>query len=373
MSAPIPFVDLKSQYASIREEVDAAIQDVITNTAFVGGSGVADFEASFAAYCEAEHCVGVGNGTDALYLAMRALGLGAGDEIITVSNTFIATVEGITLTGATPIFVDIDPKTYLMDPALLEAAVTPKTKAIVAVHLYGQPVEMAPVMKVAQAHGLKVIEDAAQAHGARLGGQRVGGLADVSCFSFYPGKNLGAYGDAGAVVTNDAALAERVRKLSNHGRSEKYLHEMEGVNSRLDGLQAAVLGVKLKQIDTWNGQRRAAAAAYEEILSGTPGVVTPGVRDDVEPVWHLFVVQVVDREGLSAHLAKNQIACGIHYPVPLHLQPAYAGLKITRGALPVTEAVCDKIISLPIFPELGPEGAQRVAHAVAEFASTQGW
>ena len=369
----IPFVDLKAQYAAIKDEVDPAIARIIAHTAFVGGQEVADLEREFAAYCEVAHCVGVGNGTDALYLALRGLGIGAGDEVITVPNTFIATTEAISQTGATVVFVDADPDTYLMDPAKVEAAITPKTKALLPVHLYGQPVDMTALRKIADAHGLKLIEDAAQAHGARDQGKRVGSLGDVACFSFYPGKNLGAYGDAGAVVTNDAELAERVRRLSNHGRLEKYTHEMEGVNSRLDGIQAAVLRVKLKHIDDWNGQRRAAAATYDRLLAEVPGVKTPKVRDGVEPVYHLYVIECPDRDGLSEHLKAQGIASGIHYPLPLHRQPAYAHLGIPEGTFPGVESGCPKLLSLPMFPELGEAGAERVAAAVAEFAKAQGW
>jgi len=373
MIQPIPFVDLRGQYRSIRHEVDPAIQAIVDQTAFIGGKAVSDFEAAFAALCAIRHCVGVGNGTDALYLAMRALGLGPGDEVITVSHTFIATAEGISLTGATPVFVDIDAETYLMDANALEGAVSPRTKAIVAVHLYGQPVDMTPVMAVAKRHGLKVIEDAAQAHGARDLGARVGGLGDVACFSFYPGKNLGAYGDGGAVVTGDTQLAERIRMLANHGRRDKYLHEMEGVNSRLDALQAAVLGVKLRYLDSWNEARRNVAMAYREALAGVPGVVLPQVRAGAEPVWHLFVIQAPDRDGLRSHLTNQGIGSGVHYPVPLHRQPAYEARQIPLGRLPATEFVSERILSLPIFPELSNEAVARIASAVADYASARRW
>jgi len=369
----IPFVDLKAQYQSISSELTPVIASILENTAFIGGAAVSNFEAAFAKYCEVKSCVGVGNGTDALSIAMTALGLKAGDEVITVSHTFIATAESISATGATPVFVEINPSTYLIDPAAAEAAITPKTRAIVAVHLYGQAVDFAPLRKIADKHNLKLIEDAAQAHGARFDGKRVGSFGDVACFSFYPGKNLGAYGDGGAVVTNDDALAEKVRKISNHGRLDKYLHEMEGVNSRLDGLQAAILGVKLPHLDSWNAGRRAMAAIYSEALASTPGVVLPTIAAGAEPVWHLYVIQVPDREGLQAYLSDQQIASGFHYPIPLHRQPAYARMKLEEGSMPITESVSGKIISLPMFAELGEARATKVAEAVQAYAKQAGW
>ncbi len=373
MRSPIRFVDLEAQYWLIKEEIDAAIASVIERSAFVGGPDLSRFEAHFAEYCEVEHCVGVGNGTDALILALWGLGIGPGDEVITTTHTFIATVEAISRVGAHPVLVDVDPETYLIDPAAVEAAVTPRTRAIIAVHLYGQPAPMDALVAIAERHGLALVEDAAQAHGARYEGRRVGSLGDVACFSFYPGKNLGAYGDGGAVVTRDGALAETVRKLSNHGRSEKYLHERVGTNSRLDGLQAAILDVKLVHLDAWNEARREVARAYEAALAELPGVVLPRVREDAEPVWHLYVVQCPDRDGLRAHLADAGIASGIHYPIPVHRQPAYADLGLGPGSLPVSEAACERILSLPIFPELGADGARYVADAVAAYARAQGW
>jgi len=373
VSNAIPFVDLRRQYVRIREEIDVAIQDTLDRAAFIGGAKVAEFEGEFARYCGVSSCVGVGNGTDALFLALRSLGIGPGDEVITVSHTFIATAEGITLTGARPVFVDIDPNTYLMCPDAVEAAITSRTKAVLAVHLYGQAVDMDPLMALAESRGLWVVEDAAQAHGASTGGRRVGSFGDAACFSFYPGKNLGAYGDAGAVVTKDADLALRVRKLANHGRTEKYVHEFPGVNSRLDALQAAVLSVKLRHLDSWTDDRRAAAAAYCDALANVPGVTTPTVRDGAESVWHLFVVQVPDRAKLRAHLADHGVQSGVHYPVPLHLQPAYREPGVAAGAFPVTEEVTKRILSLPMFPELGCEAAVRVAQIVSDFSTAQGW
>jgi len=360
---PIPLVDLRAQHASIRAELDAAIERVIARSAFIGGEEVQQFEREFAAFCAVKACVGVGNGTDALYLTLRALGIGAGDEVITVAHTFIATAEAISLTGARPVFVDIREETMLMDPGKLEAAITPRTKAIVPVHLYGQPCEMDRILDVARRHQLKVVEDAAQAHGARWRGKRAGSLGDVACFSFYPGKNLGALGDGGAVVSNNEALIQRIRMLANHGRLEKYTHEMEGVNSRLDGLQAALLRVKLKHLDRWNTARQRYAAAYLQVL-GESGARLPVVHPEAESVWHLFVVRVAERERFQTRLKERGIATGVHYPLPLHLQPAYKRLNLPKGSLPVSEKVCAEVVSLPIYAELTEAQLARVAEAV---------
>jgi dTDP-4-amino-4,6-dideoxygalactose transaminase len=360
----IQLVDLRAQYELIGAEINGAIQAVIDGSAFIGGNEVKQFEAEFAAYCEAKACVGVGNGTDALYLTLRALGIGPGDEVITVAHTFIATSEAISMTGARPVFVDIKDNTMLMDPDLLEAAISPRTKAIMPVHLYGQPCEMDAIMEIADRHGLKVIEDAAQAHGARWRGRRVGSIGDAACFSFYPGKNLGAFGDAGAVVSNDEDLIERIRMLANHGRLEKYTHKVEGVNSRLDGLQAAILRVKLRHLDEWNQQRRQHSDFYLEAL--TNGFVRPPVvHEDVLPVWHLFVVRVDDREFLQKKLKEEGIATGIHYPVPLHLQPAYQQFGIPPGSLPVTEKAAGEVVSLPMYPELTSTQLETIVNAIS--------
>ena len=360
----IPLVGLYDQYQDIKNEIDRAIESVITTSAFVGGDEVRQFEKEFAAYCETKACVGVGNGTDALYLTLRALGIGEGDEVITVAHTFIATSEAISNTGARAVFVDIKDDTMLMDAALLEQAITPRTRAIIPVHLYGQPCDMDAIMQVAERHGLKVIEDAAQAHGARWRGRRAGSIGDAGCFSFYPGKNLGAFGDAGAVVSNDEDLIERVRMLANHGRLEKYTHKLEGVNSRLDGLQAAILRVKLRHLDDWNQSRRQHADFYFENLAG--GDLRLPVTDDrAEPVWHLFVVRTHDREALQARLKEQGVATGVHYPVPLHLQPACEYLGIPQGKLPVTEAVAAECLSLPMYAELTSPQLERIANAIA--------
>lgn len=359
----IPLIDLKAQYLTIQSDIDSAIQRVITRSEFIGGDELRQFEAEFAAYCGAKACVGVGNGTDALYLALRGLGIGPGDEVITVAHTFIATAEAISLTGAKPVFVDIREDTMLMNPDALKAAITPQTRAVIVVHLYGQPCEMDRILEIARHHNLKVVEDAAQAHGAYWQGQRVGTLGDVACFSFYPGKNLGAYGDGGAVVSQDEDLIRRVRRLANHGRLEKYTHEIEGVNSRLDGLQASILRVKLRHLDEWNAARQRHAAHYLDALGGS-GVKLPVVHPSAESVWHLFVVRVGEREHLQARLKAEGIATGVHYPLPLHQQPAYKYLGIPEGALPVTEKVASGIISLPIYAELTEDQVETVSKVV---------
>ena len=366
----IPFVDLEAQYHAIRPEIDEAIQRVLARSSFIGGEDVSAFAREFADWCASGaeptgplHCAPCGNGTDALYLALRALGIGPGDEVITVSHTFIATAEAIGMTGARPVFVDVLPTTLLMDPEAAEAAVTSRTKAMIPVHLYGQPCAMDEVLRIARRHGLKVVEDAAQAHGALWRGRRVGGLGDVACFSFYPGKNLGAYGDAGAVVSRDAELIRRVEMLANHGRLEKYTHEIQGVNSRLDGLQAAILRVKLRHLDGWTRDRQAHAAAYTQALADTE-LTLPATAPGAEPVWHLYVVRSKDREALQARLKRHDVASGVHYPLPLHLQPAYAHLDLGPGSLPVTELAAREILSLPMFPELTSEQIAHVASAV---------
>jgi len=360
----LPLVDLHAQYASIKAEVDAAMRAVVETAAFVGGPAVREFETAFAAYCECKRVVSCGNGTDAIYVVLRGLGIGPGDEVITVANTFIATAEAISNTGARPVFVDVRADTALLDTTKLEAAITPRTKAIVPVHLYGQPADMDEITRIARAHDLVVIEDAAQAHGARYRGRRVGTLATAATFSFYPGKNLGAYGDGGAIAFSDAALAEKCAMLRDHGRLDKYLHEIEGVNSRLDTLQAAVLLVKLRHLDAWNEARRRAAARYLERLAGIRDLVVPVVADGNEPVWHLFVVRHPERDRLREAMEKAGIGVGIHYPVPLHLQPAYKHLGYERGTFPVAEELAATCWSLPLFPELTEADVDRVVGAL---------
>jgi dTDP-4-amino-4,6-dideoxygalactose transaminase len=359
---PIPLVDLGAQYRRHRAEIDGAIQGVIDRTDFINGAEVGAFEEEFARYCEAAACAAVGNGTDALYLALKGLGIGTGDEVITVAHTFIATAEAVAMAGAEVVFADIDEKTMLIDPAHLEAAITPKTRAIIAVHLYGQPCDMDAILDIARRHRLKVVEDAAQAHGARWRGRRVGTLGDLGCFSFYPAKNLGAYGDAGAVVGNDRALLDRIRMSANHGRTKKYEHEFEGVNSRMDTLQAAILRAKLSHLDAWNEARRRIAAQYLESLD-CDRIERPGIRPEAEPVWHLFVVRVAGRDAFRQKLAQAGIATGVHYPVPLHQQPAYRRLGDRPPALPATERAAARVVSLPIYPELGD---RQLAHICRE-------
>lgn len=370
MADAIPLVDLQAQYAAIHADVDAAIQRVVTSAQFIMGPDVAAFEREFAVYCGTAHAVGVASGTAALELVLRGLEIGPGDEVVTVAHTFIATAEAITVTGATPVFVDIDPATYTLDPDALAAAITPRTRAVIPVHLYGQPADMTRIGAVARAAGIAVIEDAAQAHGATWAGTPVGSFGDAACFSFYPGKNLGAYGDAGAVTTPRADLADKVRKLRNHGRQSKYLHEMVGYGHRLDTLQAAVLRAKLPYLHEWTEARRRLAQRYTEQLAGT-GLTLPVVADDANPVWHLYVVRTRAREKMLAELNAAGIGAGVHYPVPLHLQPAYRHLGIGPGALPVTEQVAATCLSLPLYPEMSPAQQDRVIEAVVAFVQAR--
>jgi dTDP-4-amino-4,6-dideoxygalactose transaminase len=361
----IPFVDLKTQYGSLKPEMDRAILDVVDRCAFIGGPAVDAFEKAFAAFCGTKHAVGVSSGTSAIQLALQALDVGPGDEVITVADTFIATASAITGAGARPVIVDCDPVTRNIDPAGIEAAITPKTKAIVPVHLYGLPADMDPILDIAKRHGLRVVEDAAQAHGARYKGRRVGTLGDAACFSFYPGKNLGAYGDAGAVVTDDAQVEDRVRRLANHGRTDKYTHSMIGFNHRLDGIQAAVLGVKLPHLDDWNAARRRAAKWYGEVLADT-GLTLPTVPEGYEPVFHLYAVESDHRDALREALSAQGIGVGVHYPVPVHLQEAYAHLGYGPGSFPHSERLGERELSLPMFAELTREDVERVARAIQE-------
>jgi len=363
----IPFVDLQSQYQSIKPEADAAVLAVMERGDFILGQAVREFEEEFARYCEAEHCVGVDSGYSALELILRGYGIGLGDEVITAANTFVATALAISNTGATPVLVDMDPETYNIDPTRIEAAITPRTRAIMPVHLYGQPAEMDSIMAIAAEHDLKVIEDAAQAHGARYKGRRTGSLGHAAGFSFYPGKNLGAYGDGGAVVTDDAELADRVRMLRNLGMRVKYHHEIKGFNHRLDTMQAAVLRVKLPYLDEWNEGRRRVAARYAEALAGLP-VVTPYAPPHVEPVHHLYVIRIQERDALMERLSEAEIASGLHYPIPIHLLPAYAELGYRPGDFPITEAYADEILSLPIYAELTDEQIDLLTTIVTDFA-----
>lgn len=357
----VPFVDLKAQYRALKPAMDAAIASVLERTAFILGPEVEAFERAFAAFVGVEHAVGVNSGTDALHLALLACGIGPGDEVITVPNTYIATCEAISHTGATICWVEADARTYNLDPARLEEAITPGTRAILPVHLYGQPADMQPIMEVARRRGLRVIEDCAQAHGATYRGQAVGTFGDAACFSFYPGKNLGAYGDGGAVTTRDGAVADRVRLLRNHGQREKYVHLAEGYCHRLDNLQAAVLGVKLPHLHAWNAERRRVAAMYDALLCDVPGVVVPCKFPDVEAVYHLYVVQVPDRAGVMAALKADGIETGIHYPIPLHEQPAYRRLGHHPEDFPISHTMAPKLLSLPMYPELSATQIEFVA------------
>jgi dTDP-4-amino-4,6-dideoxygalactose transaminase len=379
----VPFVDLKAQYTSLKPQMDAAIQSVLERTAFILGREVTEFEKAFADTIGVKHCVGVCSGTDAIEMALRACGIGPGDEVITVPNTYIATCEAISEAGATIRWVEVDPRTYNMDPAQIEAAITPRTKALLPVHLYGQPADMPAIMAIARKHGLKVIEDAAQAHGAKIadskwqmvdsshrpsavGHRPVGAFGDAACFSFYPGKNLGAYGDGGAVCTDSDEIADRVRLLRNHGQREKYVHLVEGYCHRLDNLQAAVLGVKLPHLDAWNAARRAHAALYDKLLADAPGVVTPYVAPGMEPVYHLYVIQVPERDRMQAALKAAGVETGIHYPIPLHEQPAYVRLGHKPEDFPISHALGPRILSLPMCAELTDEQIYYVVEMVRE-------
>ena len=362
----VPFLDLAAQHAPLRAEIDRAIAEVIDSGAFAGGPFVAEFEKEFARFCATSHAIGVANGTDALWLALLACGVGPGDEVITVPSTFMATAEAITYCGATPVFVDIDERTYTMDPAGLEAAVTQRTKAIIPVHLFGQPADLDPILEFARSRGLRVIEDAAQAHGAKYKGRPAGSIGDVGCFSFYPGKNLGAFGEAGGVVTNDAEIDEKIRVLRDHGQARKYHHTMIGWNCRMDGIQAAVLRVKLRHLARGNELRRSHAARYRQEFSGTEGLVLPFEADYAEHVYHIFAVRVQDRDEVMQFLEREGIGCGIHYPVPVHLQQAYASLGRGNGSYPVSEQTSSEFISLPMFPELTADQIERVVQVTKD-------
>jgi dTDP-4-amino-4,6-dideoxygalactose transaminase len=367
----VPLLDLRAQYTTIREDVVNALLRVLDSTAFAGGPFVADFEKEFASYCGCEFAAGVSNGTSALWLSLLALGVGAGDEVITTPNTFIATAEAITFCGATPIFVDVDPDTYTMDPDLLEPAITPRTKAIIPVHLYGQPADMDPILGIAKRHGLYVIEDACQAHGAEYKGRKAGSMADAGCFSFYPGKNLGAYGEAGAVVTNNAELAQKIRILRDHGQTEKYKHAMIGWNDRMDGFQGAVLSIKLKHLDKWNNARRGHARLYNSLLEGVEHIIVPEEAAYARHIYHVYAIRVPRRDELMATLREKDIWCGIHYPIPIHLQKAYEFLGHGKGSFPVAERCARESLSLPMFPELTTEQIESVAtEIVALLAGT---
>ncbi len=342
---------------------------MLDRTAFAGGPFVERFEGEFAGFIGAATCIGVGSGTDALWLALLGLGVGPGDEVITVPNTFIATAEAISFCGAKPVFVDVDPVTHNMDPGRLEAAVTPRTKAVVPVHLFGQTADMDPILEIARRRNLLVVEDACQAHGAEYKGRKAGSIGDAGCFSFYPGKNLGAYGEAGAVVTNDEALDRRIRMLRDHGQERKHRHGSIGWNARMDGIQGAVLSVKLKHLPRWNEARRVHAKAYMGALDGVAGVALPREAPYAKHVYHLFPARVKGRDSLVEFLAGKEISCGIHYPVPIHLQEAYRPLGYLPGAFPVAEAAAEEFVSLPMFPELSGAQIRIVSAEIARWSA----
>lgn len=364
----IPFVDLKKQYQSIKGEIQGAIQRVVNTSGFTLSEDVELFEKEFALYCGGQFGIGVSSGTDALHLALLACGIGPDDEVITVPNTFIATTEAISMCGAKPVFVDIDEKTYNIDVTQIEAKITDKTKAIIPVHLYGQPAEMDTINRIAKKYELVVIEDACQAHGAMYKWGRVGSFGDAACFSFYPSKNLGTFGDGGIVVTDDELIAKRIRLLRNHGQIKKNTHLVEGFCNRLDGLQAAILRVKLKYLDFWNERRIINARVYQQTLKGT-GVVTPTVNPDVKHVYHLYVIRAKERDKLQKKLSSSGISTGIHYPIPLHLQPAYSKLGYQTGDFPVAERVAKEIVSLPMFPELKRDEIEEIGSEIRKHTS----
>ncbi len=362
----IPLVDLKAQYVPIKEEIDEVINRVINNSSFILGEEVASFEREFATFCNTRYATGTSSGTSALHLALLACGVGPGVEVITSPYTFIATAEAITHAEAIPVFADIDLDSYNIFPDQIETAITEKTRAILPVHLYGRPAEMDSIMEIANRHGLKVIEDAAQAHGAEYRGRRVGSIGHVGCFSFYPGKNLGAYGDGGAVVTNTEEIADRIGLLRNHGRKEKYEHLELGYSYRLDALQAAILKVKLKHLDKWIERRQANARVYRELLDDLE-LTLPEDPEHVKSVYHLFVVRTSRRDALLEHLKSKQINAGIHYPVPLHLQPAFLHLGYKAGDFPRAEQAAKEVLSLPMYPELSSQQIGQVAQAIRDF------
>lgn len=365
----IPFLDLKAQYAQIKDEINQAIQEVIDSCAFASGPFVEKFEKQWAEYCTVKHALGVASGTDALQLILCALGVKQGDEVITVANTFIATAEAISLTGATPVFIDIYETTYTMNPQLLEGAITPRTKAIIPVHLYGQMADMDPIVEIARRHGLSVIEDACQAHGATYKGRKAGSLGDAAAFSFYPGKNLGAYGEAGAVTTASDEIAAKIRMLRDHGQPRKYYHDIIGWNGRMDGIQGAVLSAKLKYLDGWNKARAAIAGVYSRELKHADGVICPHTMDVCGHVFHIYAIRVAERDALLKFLGEQGIQCGIHYPLPLHRQKAYAGSR--HGALKVSESCASELLSLPIHADMSVDQAAQVAQALARKTGTR--
>ncbi len=351
-SVKVPFLDLKAHHDPIRQEVMVAMNAVIDENAFAGGKFVTKFEEEYAKFCEAKFCVGVANGTDSLWFSLLAMGVGQGDEVITIPMTFLATAEAITYAGAKPVFVDINPETFTIDVTKIEAAITPRTKAIMPVHLFGQCADMDPIMEIARKHKLFVIEDAAQAQGSKYKSRLAGSIGHAGSFSFYPGKNLGAWGEAGAITTNDAALREGMQMYREHGQKKKYYHDVVGWNGRMDGIQAAVLSVKLKYLNQANDGRRRVAARYNQLLAGLPGVSLPVEVEYAHHIYHVYALRVAQRDTILKLMGERGVSCGIHYPVPVHLQNAYANLGHKRGDFPISEACADSFLSLPMFPEL---------------------
>ncbi len=364
----IPLLDLGAAYDELREEIETAVMASLRSGWYIGGEAVEAFECDFAEYTDTAHCIGVGNGLDALHLALLAMGVGPGDEVIVPSNTYIATWLAVSHCGAVPVPVEPLESTFNIDPTRIETAITPRTRVILPVHLYGQPADMDPILDIARRHGLRVLEDAAQAHGARYNGRRIGGHGDAVAWSFYPGKNLGALGDAGAVTTRDDLLADRIRMLRNYGSRQKYVNEVQGFNSRLDPAQAAALRVKLRYLDKWNARRQDIAGRYAEGLAGA-GLALPTVPEGGEPVWHLYVVRHPRRDALQRHLSEAGIGTLIHYPIPPHRQEAYAEAGFPAGAFPIAEAMAQEVLSLPIGPHLGPDAVEAVIAAVRHAAS----
>ena len=363
----VPFLDIVEQDKPLREDILAVFNQAVSSAGFIGGPNVTIFETDFASFCEAKYCVAVGSGTDALRFALMVAGIGAGHEVITVAHTFIATTEAITQAGARPVFVDIDPETWNIDTGAIEKAVTDRTRAIVPVHLYGQPADLDPILAIAAKHNLVVIEDACQAHGALYKGRMAGSIGDLACFSFYPGKNLGAYGEAGAVTTNNQNMAQEIAKIRDHGQQKKYHHDLEGYNGRMDAIQAGILQLKLNKLADWNNARQHNAELYTELLPNNNRITLPTELPDCRSVYHLYVILVDNRDALQTFLSDRGIATGLHYPVPLHLQNAYRQLGYKKGDLPVTEMVAERLISLPMHPNLEPEQIQYVANCIKEF------
>ncbi len=363
----IPFLDLKAQYRQIEQEVLPVVTEAMANGAFIGGPQVSGFEEEFAEFCDSKFCIGVGSGTDALRFALMAVNTESGDEVITVPNTFIATTEAISQVGARPVFVDITSDTCNIDISEVESKITEKTKAIIPVHLYGQPADMDPLLDIAKKHNIAVIEDACQAHGALYKEQKAGSMGAAGCFSFYPGKNLGAFGEGGAVVTQDEKIAKKIRIIRDHGQKEKYFHDIEGYNGRLDAIQAGILRIKLKRLHDWNKARQENARYYNELLSNIQGVTIPVEADYAASVYHLYVIQLDDRSGLQNFLEKKGIASGLHYPLPLHLQKAYSHLGYHKSSFPVTEKIADRLLSLPMFPELTKEQIDYIVSSIKEY------